>query len=57
MLHGERIDLRGKLTLLAALTTPDRSVRLTVGKQGDEWSIGMNGAERFLIPEAIVVGG
>jgi hypothetical protein len=38
-------------------TIADPDVRLNAEKHGDEWSIGINDYEFYIIPEAGIVGG
>lgn len=39
------------------VTTPERGARLTWGKQGDDWYIGINNYEYYIIPDAVILGG
>lgn len=39
------------------VTSPDSRDRVTIEKQGDNWSIGVNDFDFFLIPEAVISGG
>jgi len=49
---GERI-----LNFHAGNVTTPQPGRLTWGKQGDDWFIGIDGREFYVIPEAAIVGG
>lgn len=49
---GERI-----LNFHAGNVTTPQAGRLTWGKQGDDWFIGIDGREFYVIPEAVVNGG
>jgi hypothetical protein len=39
------------------VTSRDPNQRVTAGKNGDEWSIGINDFRFYIIPEAVIVGG
>lgn len=39
------------------VTSPDPMDKVTFGKQGDDWSIGVNDFYFYVIPEAVIRGG
>jgi hypothetical protein len=39
------------------VTASDPALKLEAVREGDEWSIGINGHDFYSIPEAVIVGG
>jgi hypothetical protein len=39
------------------MTSTDAKEKVTAGKQGDTWSVTVNGFYHYQIPEAVIVGG